>query len=730
MLVIEAGTMVEMPPLPLAPGGSVRVSEGVSFFEDETGCGSLFVWGMAAWSWKSDDEVARRLAAVQLVETRAATQRQVAEAFGVNENTVLRWRGEYATGGAIGLVSGPPGPKAPSKLTDAKRAEIASLRNAHLSVREIAQRVGVSFNSVARALRSQPRDEQSIGSDVPDDAGEVALEPLALPADRSQERVAARFGLIDEAPPVICEGSSLPLAGALLILPGLAATDLIETASSVYGTRRRAFYGLASLILSIVFCCLLGEPRAEGLTRIDPLDLGRLLGLDRAPEIRTLRRRTEELAAKGRSARLIEDLARRHLAAHEKAAGIFYVDGHVRAYHGGRELPKAHVARIRLAMPAELDTWVADANGDGVLVWSAPPGASLVAELRLVTAKVRQLVGDKDRPTICFDRGGWSPKLFKELGLKGFEIITYRKGPAPKEPHAAFKAFTFTDGQGRTHDYLLADRRVSISYDGGRRRFACRQITRLDKATGHQTQILTTRDDGDPAAIAHMMFSRWRQENFFRYMRAHYGLDALDSYRADDDDPERSVTNPARRDADRVLGEARRSLREAEATEGRASLSGQCPSKEILDAFADAKAEVERLERSRSAIPTKVKLGEVHLDAKRLVGERKRIFDAIRMATYNAESSLARLLTPHYARAEDDAKTLLREAFKSPADLQVIGKELHVTIAAMSSHRRTRAIEGLCRELNATRTTYPGTKLTLVYSTKGQRWLPKVDRTM
>jgi transposase len=722
-MVMQAGTMVEMPPLPLAPGGSVRVGEGVSFLEDETGRGSVFMWGMAAWSWQSDDEVARRLAAVQLVETKAATQRQVAEAFSVNENTVLRWRGEYATEGAMGLISDRPGPKAPSKLTDAKREEIRSLRNAHLSVREIAERVGVSFNSVSRSLRAESTSEPSIDGHVHDAAGEVVLEPLALPADRSQERVAARFGLIDDAPPVICEGSSLPLVGALLILPGLAATGLLETAARVYGTRRRAFYGLRSLILSIVFCCLLGEPRAEGLTRTDPVDLGRLLGLDRAPEVRTLRRRTEELAATGRSARLIEDLARRHLAAHEQAAGIFYVDGHVRAYHGGRELPKAHVARIRLAMPAELDTWVADANGDGVLVWSAPPGASLVAELRLVTAKVRQLVGDKDRPTICFDRGGWSPKLFKELDLKGFEIITYRKGPAPKEPRAAFKAFTFTDGQGRTHDYLLADRRVSISYDGGRRRFACRQITRLDEATGHQTQILTTRDDGDPGAIAHMMFSRWRQENFFRYMRAHYGLDALDSYRADDDNPERAVTNPARRDWDRVLGEARRSLREAEATEGRASVGGQRPSKEILDAFADAKAEVERLEQARSAIPAKVKLAEVHPDAKRLVGERKRIFDAIRMATYNAESSLARLLSPHYARAEDEAKTLLREAFKSPADLQVIGKELHVTIAAMSSRRRTRAIEGLCEELNATRTTYPGTELTLVYSTKSQRWL-------
>ena len=71
---------------------------------------------------------------------------------------------------------------------------------------------------------------------------------------------------------------------------------------------------------------------------------------------------------------------------------------------------------------------------------------------------------------------------------------------------------------------------MRIAYDAGKRRFACRQITRLDPATGHQTQILTTRPDPDPAPVAHAMFNRWSQENFFRYMRAHYGLDALDSY--------------------------------------------------------------------------------------------------------------------------------------------------------------------------------------------------------
>lgn len=100
-----------------------------------------------------------------------------------------------------------------------------------------------------------------------------------------------------------------------------------------------------------MFACLLGEPRAEGLTRISPGDLGRLIGLDRAPEVTTVRRRIEELASMGRADALIDALARHHLSAHEEASGIFSVDGHVRAYHGGREVAKAHVARIRLSMP-------------------------------------------------------------------------------------------------------------------------------------------------------------------------------------------------------------------------------------------------------------------------------------------------------------------------------------------------------------------------------------------
>jgi transposase len=693
---------------------------GISLSEDQDGKGAVFVWGQVAWTWDAKDPGARRLAAAQLVNADAADQRAVAVAFGVNETTVWRWRSEYQDGGIGALMDGVRGPKGPSKLTDEKRAEIKTLRATGKTLLEVARAAGVSTDTVRRAIADEPQIPAA-------SASTDGLVVLNAPTPRTIERQAARRGLLDEAAPVITQGASLPLLGALVIVPALAATGLLDVASSVYGTGRRvaglpraAFYGLRSLVLCVVFSSLLGEPRAEGLTRIDPAAIGRLLGLDRAPEVNRLRLRMGELANEKKSDELVMGLARRHVAAHPEAIGIFYTDGHVRAYHGQSDVAKTHVARMRISMPGEVDTWVCDRFGDGLLVWQADPGASLAGELRMVTDKIRHLVGDGARPTICFDRGGWSPKLFCQLVANGFDILTYRKGPAPREPRSAFTPVSFTDETNHTHEYLLSDRAVRIGYKdkNNKRRFSCRQITRLDEASGHQTQIITSRTDPDPGLVAHAMFGRWRQENFFRYQRAHYALDALDSYETTADHSGRLVTNPERLDANRVLAEARRSLARAEAKEGKDSLDGRSADPSLRQAFAEAAAHVEQLERVAKAIPARVPLTVIHPDAVRIDVECKRIMDAIRMATYNAESALARLIAPHYARAEDDARTLLREIFKASADLEIEGDRLHVRILPLTAPRRTRALAGLCEELTATETLYPGTDLTLVYSVR------------
>ena len=433
-----------------------------------------------------------------------------------------------------------------------------------------------------------------------------------------------------------------------------------------------------------------------------------------------VRRRVEALAGARRSGELLGALAANHAGAHPGEMGILYLDGHVRAYHGGSDLPRAHLARARIAMAATTDTWLADSRGDAVLVWSSAPGASLTGELVGAVKEVRKLVGNDVTPTIVFDRGGWSPACFKKLVEAGFHIITYRKAPLAPEPRSAFSWKSFTDDFGHEESYLLADRAVRIPYDAGRRYFSCRQVTRLDEASGHQTQVITTwGNERSRVEVARSMFGRWREENLFRFMRPR-GLDAMDSYAKMADEPDRVVPNPEKKKAKAELAKAKAALASAEATEGRVAFRGEdAGSDDVRSAYDDATAFVEEMAAAYRAIPAKVPLGEARPDAVRLDDERKRIHDAIRMATWNAESALARALAPHYRRAEDEAHSLLAEAFKTSADFEIIGDELHVRLEQLSAPRRSRAIAALCAELTATETTYPGTELRLVYSVKG-----------
>lgn len=699
-------------PLPLSPAGSVPIGPAAALLENDAG-GVVSIWGMVTCYWEDGDVIARRLAAVTLLSTGTATQAEVGAAFCVDDQTLRRWVRSYEEGGTEGLRPDKRGPRGPSKLTDDLARRIRALRKKNMSLAAVAEATGVSTDTVRRALAARPPVE----TEEPE--GSKALVPLARPEPRDLERALARAGMSSGAPPVICEGASLPYVGALLILPGLAVTGLIDAARAVYGLPRAAFYSLRSLFLCLVFAALLGEPRSEGLSRLGPVDLGRLIGLDRAPEVGTVRRRMEALGSLGRSGELWRSLAAHHAGAHPEAMGILYLDGHVRAYHGGSDLPRAHLARARIAMAATTDTWLSDSRGDAVLVWSSPPGASLSGELLAAVKEVRRIVGDDVTPTIAFDRGGFSPACFKKLVMAGFHILTYRKSPLTPEPRSAFSWKSFTDDFGHEESYLLADRAVRISYDAGRRYFSCRQVTRLDEASGHQTQVITTwGNDRSRLEVARSMFGRFREENLFRFMRPR-GLDAMDSYAKMADDPDRVVPNPEKKKAKTELAKAKAALSSAEATEGRVALRGDAAgSGDVRSAYDDAKAIVEEMETAYRAIPGKVPLGEARPGAVRLDDERKRIHDAIRMATWNAESALARALAPHYRRAEDEAHSLLAEAFKTSADLEIIGDELHVRLEPLSAPRRSRAIAALCAELTATETIYPGTELRLVYSVK------------
>ena len=93
--------------------------------------------------------------------------------------------------------------------------------------------------------------------------------------------------------------------------------------------------------------------------------------------------------------------------------------------------------------------------------------------------------------------------------------------------------------------------------------------------------------------------------------------------------------------------------------------------------------------------------------------EKKLVVDSIKMTAYQVETELFGMLGDHYARTDDEGRTLLHAVFQSPARLVVNEDELHVTIAAQSSPHRTQAVAALCKQLDALRILFPGTNLRL-----------------
>jgi prepilin-type processing-associated H-X9-DG protein len=237
-----------------------------------------------------------------------------------------------------------------------------------------------------------------------------------------------------------------------------------------------------------------------------------VLGVDRAPEVKTLRRKLARLASLQRAAQFGQALTQDRIARRGEALGFLYVDGHVRVYHGKHPLPKAHVARMRLSMPATTDYWVNDTTGDPLFVLTAEVNAGLVKMLPAILAELRRLVGPR-RLTIVFDRGGFSPNLFLQILAADFDLLTYRKGRVRRVPARCFQTRRTRVG-GRTLTYVLADQEVRLL----KGRLRLRQVTRrMDN--GHQTPILTSRRDLSSAQVAYWMFNRWRQENFFKARR-------------------------------------------------------------------------------------------------------------------------------------------------------------------------------------------------------------------
>ena len=343
----------------------------------------------------------------------------------------------------------------------------------------------------------------------------------------------------------------------------------------------------------------------------------------------------------------------------------------------------------------------------------------------MVVEEIRGLIGKDRRVSIIFDRGGWSPKLFLRLLNEGFDIITYRKGKVEPIAQRHFSLMK-EEIEGKKVEYWLHDQSAAFLKGA----LCLRQITRLNP-TGHQTHIVTSRQDLSAVTIAYRMFERWRQENFFKYMSAEYALDALVDYGIEKDDLQRLVPNPKRKEIMKKRKKLQAQTQELLQEYGLEALVNEESQRSTMRGFKIAHSAVSRkiegLQRQQNdlkalyeKLPQKVPLKETLGDevVYKLRREKKHFTDLLKMVAYQAETDLLGLIRADYARADDEGRTLVQSALKSSGDLEVTEKELRVTLNPLSSPHRSKVIRTLCEKLNATRTIFPGSKLRLIYDVK------------
>lgn len=103
----------------------------------------------------------------------------------------------------------------------------------------------------------------------------------------------------------------------------------------------------------------------------------------------------------------------------------------------------------------------------------------------------------------------------------------------------------------------------------------------------------------------------------------------------------------------------------------------------------------------------------------KLSTERKHLTNVLKLVAYQIESDLVNLIRPHYAKANDDGRTLVQSAPQSAASLEPLGNDLRITLSPLSSPHRSHALAALCQTLNKTETRFPGTDLLMRFAVAG-----------
>ncbi len=740
---------IPQPILPLLPPGATRINDWVSVnCQSETW--TYFLGAFPISRHAASDRRMFHVTTSQLIDAGNCRQSEIIHAFGVSKSSVARAVRRYRQGGVEAFFR-PHGRRRGGTVLDADTSASAQrLLDQGEPRAVVADELGVKPDTLRKAIAAG-RLREGPGRVAADKSARsvrdgLAAEAMGTACTRIGERVLASLGKRSGAAVRFEACRDVPFGGVLCALPALIANGLIEGAEK-HLNRLSGYYTSAHVLMLMGFMALCRIKTVEQLRGEAPGEFGKLLGLDRIPEVRCLRRKLSELGMGEAAERWAAYLSREWMQADPQAAGTLYVDGHVRVYHGSMSAPpRRYVSRQRLCLRGISDYWVNDAVGQPFFVVEKTVDPGLLETLRtdIVPRLLREVPnqpseedlkgnGQRCRFILVFDREGYSPGFFAEMWREHrIGCITYHKQPHGQWPVEWFQSHEVTMAGGETLRIALAE--MGSLVGSGKQATWMREVRKLTES-GHQVSLISTAFEVADTDLAARLFTRWCQENFLRYMMQHFALDLLGEHAtAPLADTER-VVNPVWRELNkrRNAVQGKLTCRHAKFAALTLHPETETPSgrfKKWVRDKAKLLEEIEQYEVQLQELKTALSKTEHHIRWDQLPEEdkfhglaptRRRLMDTIRMIAYRAETAMIPLLRDAHTDPPA-ARTLLQDLFRAGADITPEPEHDRLRVSVHRSARPVtdKRLQKLFAELNAGETTYPGTTMVIHFELVGE----------
>ncbi len=713
-------------------------------FQKKNGIVYYFNGYMPIFQHPEDDYPSFRLITSQLVLNGNAKQAEIVRAFNVSAISVKRWVKKYRKQGAGGFfLSKKQGQ--PRVLTP----EVISKIHYHLelnnSVDQTCKMLDLKTDTVKRAIKDNRIliPETTPNPPITSTKSERSIidneQAMGKACSNTIERVLSiKTG--QNCPITFNNQTDLQHAGVLISLPALLSQGLLRHKDDF--SIENVYYSTSSVFLSLAILSLLRIKTLSGAGSIPAGELGKAIGLDRIPEVKTLRTRLALFCQLVNIDQWRFELSRDWMHSSPELSAVLYIDGHINLYYG-KDIapPKRFVSRMRLCLSGTTDYWVNDAMGQPFFVINKTISSGLISSIKedLLDKfdkdvpnqpSKEELSQDKykSRYMLVFDREGYSPDFFYDLWQKRISIATYKKNVTDTWDEAEFTEYTGTLPFGNEKTIELAERGVLLQNKGSKKKIWAREIRKKSKS-GHQTSIITTNFKLSIIMIGLYMFARWSQENFFKYMMQEFGIDTLVSYIKEKISDTSVLVNPEYRALENIRRKLTSKLNTVKAKFSSLVLSNTPIEKKEMEKYLLKKEElkteveqkekeIEQIKEKKKSIPRKITYSELPEAEKfdNIINERKHFLDTIKIIAYRAETAMSNIIKQHMSH-EDESRLLLKQIYKADANIKVDkeNKRLVVEIHRLAYWKDDKILEKLCQTMNETQTQFPDTNLTLFY---------------